>query len=122
MPGPARPGPRTITRYTDHFKATAVRLSELPGASVGDVAQSLRTLRLSTVSLAQVWPRRELELSIPAGAGTTNRSSCTPGRLKATRPGLGVCASQRKGGLLRLDCGPLRVASGIRIRGFSLRG
>jgi len=36
-----RPGPRTITRYTDHFKATAVRLSELPGVSVGDVAQSL---------------------------------------------------------------------------------
>ena len=36
-----RPGPRTTARYTDHFKATAVRLSELPGVSVGDVAQSL---------------------------------------------------------------------------------
>jgi len=36
-----RPGPRTTYRYTDHFKATAVRLSELPGVSVADVAQSL---------------------------------------------------------------------------------
>ena len=36
-----RPGPRSTYRYTDHFKATAVRLSELPGVSVADVAQSL---------------------------------------------------------------------------------
>ena len=36
-----RPGPRTTYRYTDHFKATAVRLSELPGVSVADVAESL---------------------------------------------------------------------------------
>ena len=35
------PGPRTINRYSDEFKATAVRLSELPGVSVGDVANSL---------------------------------------------------------------------------------
>ena len=35
------PGPRTTYRYTDHFKATAVRLSELPGVSVADVAESL---------------------------------------------------------------------------------
>lgn len=36
-----RPGPRTTYRYTNHFKATAVRLSELPGVSVADVAESL---------------------------------------------------------------------------------
>lgn len=36
-----RPGPRTIYRYSDEFKATAVRLSQLPGVSVGDVAASL---------------------------------------------------------------------------------
>ena len=35
------PGPRTTYRYSDHFKATAVRLSELPGVSVRDVADSL---------------------------------------------------------------------------------
>lgn len=35
------PGPRTTYRYTDHFKATAVRLSELPGVCVADVAESL---------------------------------------------------------------------------------
>ena len=37
----ATPGPRTTYRYTDQFKATAVRLSELPGVSVADVAESL---------------------------------------------------------------------------------
>jgi len=36
-----RPGPRTIYRYSDEFKATAVRLSQLSGVSVGDVAASL---------------------------------------------------------------------------------
>ncbi|QOY62724.1 transposase [Lysobacter sp. H21R4] len=37
----ARPGPRTTYRYSDEFKATAVRLSQLPGVSVGEVAASL---------------------------------------------------------------------------------
>ena len=36
-----RPGPRTTAKYSDHFKATAVRLSELPGIEVQDVAASL---------------------------------------------------------------------------------
>lgn len=36
-----KPGPRTTYRYTDRFKATAVRLSELPGVAVQDVAESL---------------------------------------------------------------------------------
>lgn len=36
-----KPGPRTTYRYSDHFKATAVRLSQLPGVKVGDVAASL---------------------------------------------------------------------------------
>lgn len=36
-----RPGPRTINRYSDEFKATAVRLSQLPGVAVGEVAASL---------------------------------------------------------------------------------
>ena len=35
------PGPRTTYRYSAHFKATAVRLSQLPGVSVRDVAESL---------------------------------------------------------------------------------
>ena len=35
------PGPRTTCRYSAHFKATAVRLSQLPGVSVRDVADSL---------------------------------------------------------------------------------
>lgn len=36
-----KPGPRTTYRYTEEFKATAVRLSELPGIDVQDVAASL---------------------------------------------------------------------------------
>lgn len=36
-----RPGPRTTYKYSDRFKATAVRLSQLPGVSVQDVADSL---------------------------------------------------------------------------------
>jgi transposase len=36
-----RPGPRTTYRFSDEFKATAVRLSELPGVEVQDVAASL---------------------------------------------------------------------------------
>ena len=36
-----KPGPRTTYRYSPEFKATAVRLSQLPGVSVGDVAESL---------------------------------------------------------------------------------
>ena len=36
-----RPGPRTTARYSDRFKATAVRLSELPGVEVKEVAASL---------------------------------------------------------------------------------
>ncbi|MGH8273303.1 MAG: transposase [Gammaproteobacteria bacterium] len=36
-----KPGPRTITRYSPQFKATAVRLSQLPGVQVQDVAASL---------------------------------------------------------------------------------
>ena len=35
-----RPGPRTTARYSEHFKAMAVRLSQLPGVAVRDVAES----------------------------------------------------------------------------------
>lgn len=37
----ARPGPRTTYRYSERFKATAVRLSRLRGVSVREVAESL---------------------------------------------------------------------------------
>ena len=36
-----RPGPRTIARYSEYFKAMAVGLSQLPGVAVQDVAASL---------------------------------------------------------------------------------
>ena len=36
-----KPGPRTTYKYSDNFKATAVRLSQIPGVAVQDVADSL---------------------------------------------------------------------------------
>jgi transposase len=36
-----RPGPRTTYKYSERFKATAVKLSRLKGVAVGDVAESL---------------------------------------------------------------------------------
>jgi len=37
----ARAGPRKIERYGDRFKATAVKLSSLPGVRIKDVAAAL---------------------------------------------------------------------------------
>ena len=37
----SKPGPRTTYRYSPEFKSTAIRLSQLPGVAVQDVAQSL---------------------------------------------------------------------------------
>ena len=37
----ARPGPKTTYKCSAEFKATAVRLSQMPGVAVQDVAQSL---------------------------------------------------------------------------------
>jgi transposase len=36
-----RPGPPTTRRYSEYFKAEAVRLSQQPGVQVQDVAESL---------------------------------------------------------------------------------
>ena len=36
-----KPGPRTTRKYSEEFKASAVRLSEMPGVAVQDVAKSL---------------------------------------------------------------------------------
>jgi transposase len=37
----AKAGPRRVQKYGDRFKATAVKLSKLPGVSVQDVAAAL---------------------------------------------------------------------------------
>ncbi len=37
----ARAGPRKVSRYGDQFKATAVKLSSLPGVLIQDVAAAL---------------------------------------------------------------------------------
>ena len=36
-----KPGPRTTYKYSEEFKATAVKLSRLPGVAVKNVAESL---------------------------------------------------------------------------------
>lgn len=36
-----KPGPRTTYKYSEEFKATAVKLSKLPGVAIKDVAESL---------------------------------------------------------------------------------
>lgn len=36
-----KPGPRTTYKYSEEFKATAVKLSCLPGVAIRDVADSL---------------------------------------------------------------------------------
>ena len=36
-----KPGPRTTYKYSEEFKGTAVKLSQLPGVSIKDVADSL---------------------------------------------------------------------------------
>ena len=36
-----KPGPRTTYKYSDEFKATAVRLSQVSGVAVQDVAEAL---------------------------------------------------------------------------------
>lgn len=36
-----KPGPRRLYKYTEEFKATAVRLSDLPDVQIQDVAESL---------------------------------------------------------------------------------
>jgi len=36
-----KPGPRTTYKYSEEFKATAVKLSYLPGVAINDVADSL---------------------------------------------------------------------------------
>ncbi len=37
----ARAGPRKVERYGDRFKATAVKLSSLPGVRIKDLAEAL---------------------------------------------------------------------------------
>lgn len=51
-----KPGPRTTPRYSDEFKATAVRLSTLPGVLVQDVAASLY-IHPFTLSRWRKWTR-----------------------------------------------------------------
>jgi transposase len=52
-----KPGPRSTYRYSDEFKATAVKLSQLPGVLVNDVAVSLAI----HPNMLTLWRKRERE-------------------------------------------------------------
>jgi hypothetical protein len=51
-----RPGPRTTCKYSDRFKATAVRLSELPGVAVQAVVALFALVSGGCVLQAQTVP------------------------------------------------------------------
>ena len=52
-----KPGPRTTYKYSDEFKAAAVKLSRMPGVAIKDVAESLHS-PIHVVSLAEGRTRR----------------------------------------------------------------
>ena len=69
-------GPRTTYRYSDRFKAIAVRLSQMAGVSVQDVAQSLYIFdsdrQLRRVVGGHVYFHSEERLHSSLGYGTPN--------------------------------------------------
>ena len=73
-----KPGPRTTPRYSREFKATAVRLSQMAGVTVNDVAQSLyiHPLMLSR------WRRQPQRLLCLAGVPVQR---APPGRHRPAR-------------------------------------
>lgn len=52
-----KPGPRSTYRYSDEFKATVVKLSQLPRVLVNDVAVSLAI----HPNMLTLWRKRERE-------------------------------------------------------------
>jgi transposase InsO family protein len=49
-------GPRKIEKYGERFKATAVKLSSLPGVQIKDVAAALDIHPAATTSARTAWP------------------------------------------------------------------
>ncbi|MBD9369818.1 transposase [Xanthomonas sp. XNM01] len=78
------PGPHTTYRYSDHFKATAVRLSQLPGAPVPDVAASLY---IHPFMLSR-WRRLVREGEIMSKAAEVNEAVAAKIRCKPCQPAL----------------------------------
>jgi transposase len=74
-----KPGPRTTYKYSDRFKATAVRLSQLPGVSVQDVAESLY---IHPFMLSR-WRKQAREGTIVAKGAEVNKA--TAAELKQLR-------------------------------------
>jgi transposase-like protein len=56
-----RPGPRITCRYTQEFKATPVRLSQLPSVAVDDVAARFASTR---VAWTKAWRRTQKVLLV----------------------------------------------------------
>ena len=76
----AKPGLRKIYRYSDEFKSTAVRLSQMPGVAVKDVAASLD---IHPFMLSR-WRKEHREAP---------RVSSAPRSIRRPRPSCASCAS-----------------------------
>jgi hypothetical protein len=80
-----RPGPRTTARYSEHFKATAVRLSQLPGVAVQDVAEVKQIRRLDAGVLSYIHYRSWSTSGIPPKRLRTFASTVCDLRMRRSR-------------------------------------
>jgi len=69
----AKAGPRKIANYGDRFKATAVKLSSLPGVQVKDVAAALDVHPF----MLSLWRKQVRERVIVARASKLDVESAT---------------------------------------------
>ena len=74
-----KPGPRTTYKYSDEFKATAVKLSHMPGVAIKDVAESLY---IHPFMLSR-WRKEEREGRIMSKGANVNKDVAA--ELKALR-------------------------------------
>lgn len=84
-----KPEPRTTYKYSDEFKATAVKLSQLPGVAIQDVAESLY---IHPFMLSR-WRKEAREGRIVTKGVDVNKD--VPGRSRAARCCFGKNGSTR---------------------------
>ena len=77
----ARSGPRKIAKYGDRFKATAVKLSGLPGVQVQDVAAALDIHPF----MLSLWRKQVRDGVIVAASAKISPAQSLPAALKAVR-------------------------------------
>ena len=107
----ARAGPRKVARYGAHFKATAVKLSGLPGVMIKDVAEALDIHPF----MLSLWRKQVRDGVIMAkGAKLDVKTQAELKRLKELERRYKVLKEEHEllkkpSGLLRIESGSLRV-------------